>query len=69
MIASIIRWSARNVVLVSIATLFLILVGIFSGALAVIPKSGRWMVWTKKAAGLVMIVVAQYYFVKAGYNF
>lgn len=49
-------------------TAILILVGLFSGALAILPKSGRWMAWTKKGAGLVMLAVAQYYFIKAGYN-
>ena len=46
----------------------LAVVGIFSGALAVLPRSGKWMVWMKKAAGVVMIVVAQYYLIRAGYN-
>jgi thiol:disulfide interchange protein DsbD len=49
-------------------TAILVLVGLFSGALAALPRSGKWMVWTKKAAGILMIAVAQYYFVKAGYN-
>jgi thiol:disulfide interchange protein DsbD len=49
-------------------TAILVVVGLFSGALAVLPKSGRWMVWMKKAAGILMIAVAQYYFVKAGYS-
>jgi thiol:disulfide interchange protein DsbD len=46
----------------------LVVVGLFSGALAVLPSSGRWMVWMKRLAAVVMIVMAQYYFVKAGYN-
>jgi cytochrome c-type biogenesis protein len=46
----------------------LAVVGVFSGTLAVLPKSGKWMVWMKKAAGFVMIAVAQYYFIRAGYN-
>jgi len=49
-------------------TAILVVVGLFSGALAALPKSGRWLVWMKKAAGILMIAVAQYYFVKAGYN-
>ncbi len=43
-------------------------VGLFSGALAALPRSGTWMVWMKRAAGILMIAVAQYYFVKAGYS-
>ena len=49
-------------------TALLVVVGLFSGALAALPKSGRWLLWMKKAAGVLMIAVAQYYFVKAGYN-
>ncbi len=46
----------------------LVVVGLFSGALAALPKSGRWMVWMKRAAAVIMLGVAQYYFVQAGYN-
>jgi len=49
-------------------TAILVVAGLFSGVLAALPRSGRWMVWMKKAAGILMIAVAQYYFVKAGYN-
>jgi thiol:disulfide interchange protein DsbD len=49
-------------------TAILVVVGLFSGGLAALPRSGRWMVWMKRAAGILMIAVAQYYFVKAGYN-
>lgn len=49
-------------------TAILVVVGLFSGALALLPSSGRWMVWMKKGAGLVMIAVAEYYFIRAGYN-
>ena len=49
-------------------TAILVVVGLFSGTLALLPRSGRWMVWVKKGAGLVMMGVAQYYFIKAGYN-
>lgn len=49
-------------------TALLVVVGLFSGSLAALPKSGRWMVWMKRAAAVIMLGVAQYYFVKAGYN-
>lgn len=49
-------------------TALLVVVGLFSGSLATLPKSGPWMVWTKRVAALLMFGVAQYYFVKAGYN-
>jgi len=49
-------------------TAILVVVGVFSGAIAVLPRSGKWMVWMKRVAGILMIAVAQYYFVQAGYN-
>ena len=49
-------------------TSLLIVVGIFSGALTRLPRSGAWMVWIKRVAALIMFGVAQYYFVRAGYN-
>lgn len=49
-------------------TALLVVVGIFSGALAALPRSGRWLLWTKRAAAILMLGVAQYYFVQAGYN-
>ena len=49
-------------------TALLVVVGIFSGALTLLPRSGGWMVWAKRAAGIMMIIMAEYYFLKAGYN-
>ena len=49
-------------------TVLLVAVGLFSGALTILPRSGNWMTWVKKAAGLLMIGVAEYYFIKAGYS-
>jgi cytochrome c-type biogenesis protein len=49
-------------------TALLAAVGLFSGTLAVLPRSGRWMTWVKRAAALIMLGVAEYYFVQAGYN-
>ncbi len=49
-------------------TALLVAVGIFSGTLALLPRSGTWMVWVKRGAALLMIVMAEYYFVQAGYN-
>jgi thiol:disulfide interchange protein DsbD len=47
-------------------TSLLVAVGLFSGTLAALPRSGAWMVWIKKGAGIVMLVMAEYYFVQAG---
>jgi len=49
-------------------TALLVVVGLFSGTLAVLPRSGGWLVWVKRIAALIMFGMAQYYFVKAGYN-
>ena len=47
-------------------TALLVVVGLFSGSLAMLPKSGRWMSWIKKAAGLMMLGMAEYYFIQVG---
>jgi cytochrome c-type biogenesis protein len=47
-------------------TALLVLVGVFSGTLGALPRSGRWMVWIKKISGIIMLIMAQYYFVQAG---
>ena len=47
-------------------TALLIVIGIFSGTLAALPKPGRWTVWIKRGAGVVMLAMAEYYFVKMG---
>ncbi|HWP36727.1 MAG TPA: cytochrome c biogenesis protein CcdA [Gemmatimonadales bacterium] len=42
-------------------TAVLAVVGIFSGSIGVLPKAGAWMVWVKKAAGVLMLGMAGYY--------
>jgi thiol:disulfide interchange protein DsbD len=49
-------------------TAILVVVGLFSGALTALPSSGRWMVWAKRAAAVIMLAMAEYYFVQAGYT-
>ena len=49
-------------------TALLVVVGLFSGTLALLPRSGAWMVWVKRGSALLMILMAQYYFIQAGYN-
>ncbi len=44
----------------------LILVGTFSGLLANLPKSGKWMMWIKRLAGLLLLGVAEYFLIRAG---
>ncbi|MGH3847215.1 MAG: cytochrome c biogenesis protein CcdA [Gemmatimonadales bacterium] len=47
-------------------TALLIAVGLFSGVLAALPRAGRWMLWVKRAGGVLMLAMAEYYFVKMG---
>lgn len=47
-------------------TALLVAVGLSSGALAALPRSGRWMVWTKRVGGVIMLVMAAYYFWQMG---
>ncbi len=44
----------------------LILVGTFTGLLSRLPKSGAWLVWIKRACGLILLIAAEYFLVKAG---
>jgi thiol:disulfide interchange protein DsbD len=44
----------------------LVAVGLSSGVLAALPKSGTWMVWIKKVAGIVLLAMAEYYFIQMG---
>ncbi len=44
----------------------LVLVGLFSGTLARLPKAGTWMVWIKRIFALIMLGVAEYYLVQMG---
>lgn len=46
-------------------TALLVAVGFFSGTLASLPKAGMWMVWVKRGAGVVMLVMAGYYYWQA----
>ena len=44
----------------------LVIVGLFSGTLARLPKAGEWMVWVKRFFALIMLAVAEYYLVQMG---
>ncbi len=47
-------------------TALLIAVGLFSGTLAALPQAGRWTLWIKRAGGVLLLVMAEYYFVRMG---
>ncbi len=44
----------------------LVAVGVSSGTLAALPRGGRWMVFVKRAAGAILLAMAEYYFVQMG---
>ena len=44
----------------------LILVGTFSGLLSQLPKSGPWLNRIKQFCAVVLVILAEYYFIKAG---
>jgi cytochrome c-type biogenesis protein len=49
-------------------TALLVAVGLSSGFVSRLPRSGTWMVRIKRISAILMLGMAQYYFVKAGYG-
>jgi thiol:disulfide interchange protein DsbD len=47
-------------------TALLVVVGLSSGALAALPRAGAWTAWIKRAGGVLLIGMAEYYLVKMG---
>jgi len=47
-------------------TAILVLVGATSGILTALPRPGRWTLWVKRAGGIVLVGMAEYYLVKMG---
>ncbi|MCM8784010.1 MAG: hypothetical protein NC818_04475 [Candidatus Omnitrophica bacterium] len=46
--------------------LIMIIVGTFSGILASLPKSGRWLMKIRKIFAWLLLLASEYYFLKAG---
>ena len=44
----------------------LVVVGLFSGTLARLPRAGSWMTWVKRLFAVIMFAVAEYYLVQMG---
>lgn len=44
----------------------LILVGTFSGLLSNLPKSGPWLIRIKQACGVILLIIGEYFLIKAG---
>jgi thiol:disulfide interchange protein DsbD len=47
-------------------TTLLVVVGLASGSLAALPRSGAWLVWIKRAGAVIMLAMAEYYFIRMG---
>ena len=47
----------------------MIVLGTFSGAMALLPRSGGWMSKVKIIFGIIMIIIAQYLLIQAGQRF
>lgn len=47
-------------------TALLIVIGLGAGLGARLPRSGRWTTWIKRAAGVILIAMAEYYFIQMG---
>ena len=47
-------------------TALLVLVGLASGTLAALPRPGAWTVSVRRAGGILLLLMAEYYFVRTG---
>ncbi len=47
-------------------TALLVGVGLFSGNLAALPRAGKWTLWIKRGGGVLLLLMAEYYFVRMG---
>lgn len=47
-------------------TTLLIVIGLFSGTLTALPRSGKWMLWIKRLFALILLATAEYYLIQTG---
>lgn len=47
-------------------TSLLIVIGLFSGALTALPRSGSWMLWIKRGFAVILFGAAEYYLIQTG---
>ena len=47
-------------------TALLVVVGISAGRIAALPRAGAWTVWIKRIGAAIMLLMSQYYLVRAG---
>ena len=47
-------------------TALLVAVGVVSGTAAALPRAGRWTVWVRRSGGVLLLGMAEYYFIRMG---
>jgi thiol:disulfide interchange protein DsbD len=47
-------------------TTLLVGVGLLSGSVGALPRAGTWTVWIKRTGGVILLGMAEYYFVRTG---
>ncbi len=47
-------------------TAVLVVIGLVAGTAAALPRAGVWMVWIKRVSAVLMLGMAEYYFIKMG---
>ncbi len=47
-------------------TTLLLIVGLVSGSLGALPRAGRWTAWVKRGGGVILLGMAEYYFIRMG---
>jgi cytochrome c-type biogenesis protein len=47
-------------------TALLVVVGLFSGVLSALPRAGAWTLWVRRGGGVLLLAMAEYYFVRMG---
>lgn len=47
-------------------TSLLIVIGLFAGSVTALPRSGKWMVWIKRAFAVILFGAAEYYLIQTG---
>ncbi len=47
-------------------TSLLVVIGLFAGSVTALPRSGKWMLWVKRAFALILFGAAEYYLVQTG---
>jgi cytochrome c-type biogenesis protein len=44
----------------------LVVIGLFSGTVARLPRSGQWMIWVKRLFAVILLAAAEYYLMQMG---